>query len=94
MNVAALIFFLNFILNVTAPSVPVYTQLILIIYLQAVSVLTVKAVDQDRAIPNKVAYNITHCESNNRKRGRQGQTDRQTDRQTQTQRDKREKESD
>ena len=39
-------------------------QLILVIYLQNDSVLMLKAVDQDRAIPNTVAYNITNCKSN------------------------------
>ena len=39
-------------------------QLTLVICLQGHSVLTVTAVDQDRAIPNKVAYNITNCKSN------------------------------
>ena len=39
-------------------------QLMLVIYLQGDSVLTLTAVDQDRAIPNTVAYNITNCKSN------------------------------
>ena len=39
-------------------------QLMLVIYLQGHSVLTLTAVDQDRAIPNTVAYNITNCKSN------------------------------
>ena len=39
-------------------------QLTLVICLQGHSVLTVTAVDQDRAIPNKVTYNITNCKSN------------------------------